>query len=406
MEGGRIGFLFTAIVTGGAGILSSLAPNYISLIFLRFIVGIGLGGGPVLASWFLEFVPATNRGTWMVVFQGFWTIGTILEAALAWAVIPTLGWRWLLAFSSLPSFLLLLFYGMAPESPRYLCMKGRTSEAMHILEKMARANRVTLPPGILVSDRMVQMGENPHPSESTHLMAVQDQNTHICEDNESKTGGITALAKLLSPELIRSTLLLWMVFFGNAFSYYGIVLLTTVLSGGSRCVSDHVTRTTVTTNLYKDVFISSFAEIPGLLLSATIVDRFGRKLSMSAMLFISCAFLLPLVVDQKEALTAILLFCARVCISGSFNIVYVYAPEIYPTSLRTTGVGTASSVGRIGGMLCPLVAVALVHSCHQTIAIMLFELVLFLSGMAVFFFPLETSGRELSDSIDMALELI
>uniref|UniRef100_A0A0E0DI34 Major facilitator superfamily (MFS) profile domain-containing protein n=1 Tax=Oryza meridionalis TaxID=40149 RepID=A0A0E0DI34_9ORYZ len=362
------GFLFTAIVTSGAGFLSAFAPNYVSLISLRFLVGIGLGGGPVLASWFLEFVPAPTRGTWMVVFSAFWTVGTIFEASLAWTVMPKFGWRWLLALSAVPSFILLLFYVITPESPRFLCMKGRVTEAMDVLEKMARLNNVQLPSGRLVSDKNVELDEL-STSESTTLLADAEEDDTIIEDKGSSFGGLS-VAKLLSPKLIRATLLLWMTFFGNAFSYYGIVLLTSELSN----------------------------EIPGSFLSAMIVDRIGRKLSMASMLFTSCVFLFPLIFSRTDILTRVSLFGARLCISASFTIVYIYAPEIYPTSVRTTGIGVASSVGRIGGILCPLVAVALVHSCQQTTAILLFELVIFLSGLAVSFFPFETKGCRLNDT--------
>ena len=58
----RTALLFSIILTAGAGFISALSPNYISLLALRFLVGIGVGGTHVFSSWFLEFVPAKNRG--------------------------------------------------------------------------------------------------------------------------------------------------------------------------------------------------------------------------------------------------------------------------------------------------------------------------------------------------------
>ncbi|XP_068638869.1 organic cation/carnitine transporter 7-like [Aristolochia californica] len=396
--GRRKGFLTTAVITSVAGFLSAFAPNYTSLIILRCLVGVGLGGGPVLSSWFLEFIPAPSRGTWMVVFSAFWTLGTIFEASLAWIIMPKLGWRWLLVLSSLPSSMLLLFYNVVPESPRYLCMKGRTAEAFQVLEKVARVNQKKLPPGMLVLDHDTG---NPIPMESIVLLSEEVHEADKVEKIEPKVECFSSVLILLSPKLLKSTLLLWMVFFGNAFSYYGLVLLTSEISSGhKKCAPNAVVlEKTENANLYRDVFITSLAEVPGLLLSAATVDRIGRKLSMSSMFFLCFFCLLPLLYQQPELLTTALLFVARICITGTFTIVYVYAPEIYPTSVRSTGVGVASSVGRIGGMLCPLVAVGLMHACHQTMSIVLFEIVVFLSGFCVFLFPLETSGRELRDTL-------
>ncbi|XP_022949293.1 organic cation/carnitine transporter 7 isoform X1 [Cucurbita moschata] len=397
--GRRKGFFITATLTSVAGFLSAFAPNYISLLILRCLVGVGLGGGPVLASWFLEFIPAPERGTWMVVFSTFWTFGTILEASLAWKVMPSLGWRWLLAFSSFPSFLLLIFYQYTPESPRYLCLQGRTSDAAIILEKIARRNRTNLPPGVLVSGHSYEFEEQNIPVEDVHLLSPRQTKVETPRATKSNIVSLSPLLKLLSRELIVSTLLLWVVFFGNAFSYYGLVLLTTELTGKSRCTTTDMHLNEHDDVNYRDVFISSFAELPGLALSAVIVDKLGRKLSMSAMFFLAATFLFPLAFYRVDGLTTSLLFGARICITSTFTVVYIYAPEIYPTSIRTTGVGIASSVGRIGGMVCPLVAVALVKGCHQTAAIILFEIVILLSGICVVLFPFETKGLHLPENV-------
>ncbi|CAA7409242.1 unnamed protein product [Spirodela intermedia] len=420
--GGTVkGFLFTAIVTSTAGFLSAFAPNYFSLIVLRFLVGIGLGGGPVLLTWFLEFVPAPRRGFWLCIFSGFWTFGTILEASIAWAVIPTLGWRWLLALSAVPSFFLLLFYGVTPESPRYLCMKGRNSDALHVLERMGRMNRTVMPLGKLVSHHRKEGHKMEHEDSDAEAMPLsmldsypqmeqeedtrrlvvpepEDEAPSVGKAVESKTGGTSALVILLSRNMIKTTLLLWVVFFGNAFLYYGIVLLTTELSGGNIKCKSTKGGSPAGVTLYKDVFVASFAEIPGIIISAVVVDKVGRKLSMAGMFYASCIFICPLILDTSQGFITGFLFGARICIATSFTIIYIYAPEVYPTSVRTTGLGIASSVGRVGGITCPLVAVGLVADCHRTIAILIFASVALLSGTAVLMFPLETKDRDLDDT--------
>ncbi|XP_059636650.1 organic cation/carnitine transporter 7-like isoform X2 [Cornus florida] len=393
--GRRKGLLSIALVTSGAGFFSAFSPNYISLVIIRWLVGIGLGGGPVYSTWFLEFVPVPNRGKWMVIFSTFWTVGTILEASLAWIVMPRLGWRWLLALSSVPSFLALLFYSLTPESPRYLCMKGRTTDAHSVLKKVEILNQTRLPPGLLVSDRMIELAEEVAPSEDSQLLSSTRNKSMVSET------GFSSLLMLFSSELITTTLLLWVVFFGNAFLYYGVILLTSELSSGQNKFSLSTVRSNYSEDdgLYLDVFVTSLAELPGIVLSAVIVDRIGRRLSMGIMFMLGCIFLLPLVLQQHEILTTALLFGARMCFMGTFTVAYIYAPEIYPTSVRTTGLGVASAVGRIGGMICPLVAVGLVTGYHQTAAIILFEVVIVISGLCVLRLPLETKGRGLTDTV-------
>lgn len=393
--GRRKGFLGITIITSAAGFLSTFSPNYVSLLILRCLVGVGLGGGPVFSSWFLEFVPASHRGTWMVVFSTFWTFGTIFEAALAWIVLPRLNWRWLLAFSSLPSIAQLFFYWIVPESPRYLSMKGRITEAHNILEKIAQLNQSKLPPGMLVSDSTIGLDEESAPSKYTPLLS---STRNLVSDFKS---GFSSFVMLFSSKLIRTTLLLWLLFFGNAFSYYGIILLTSELSSEEGKCSSTVLRSEnlQDDSLYINVFITSLAELPGILLSAIIVDRFGRKLSMAFMFVLACIFLLPLVFHQHATLTTALLFGARMCAIGTFTVAAIYAPEVYPTVIRATGAGVANAVGRIGGMVCPLVAVGLVAGCHLKEAIILFEVVIVISVVCVLLFPFETSGRELSDSL-------
>lgn len=394
--GRRNGFVFSAIVTCAAGLLSAAAPNFIVLLVARCLVGLGLGAGPVLLTWFLEFVPAPSRGTWMVLFQAFWTVGSITEAALAWIIMPKLGWRWLLGLSVLPSFILLVFYFVTPESPRYLCLKGRKKEALEVLEKISRINGKELPPGVLVSDMELQQRNFPQKDGAGEEGAVTPK--------DAEMSIIKSFKVLLSRKLAPTTLLLWIVFFGNAFAYYGLVLLTTQLNNKDNLCNHstpvHKTQNSVADINYKDVFITSFAELPGLIIAGILIDRLGRKYSMAVMFAACSIFLFPLVVPRSEVATTILMFGARAAIMGTFTIAFIFAPEIYPTSVRNTGFGTASAIARVGGMVSPYVAVALVQGCHKMAAVLFFAGVVLASAISVLLIPYETKGQELTDSID------
>ncbi|KAI3496298.1 hypothetical protein L1887_38655 [Cichorium endivia] len=383
--GRKKGFLGASIITTGAGFLSAFAPNYTSLLILRCFIGIGLGCGHVFTSWFLEFVPTPKRGTWMIVFATFWTVGTIIEASLAWSIMPTFGWRWLLGVSAVPSLLMLLFYGHVPESPRYLCTKGRLTEARYILDKGATLNQRDLPTGMLVSDQIHKADNDCH---SSKTMDVQRS--------------VSSISMLLSPKLITTTLPLWFLYFGNTFSYYGIVLLTSQLSisKGECGVLASQPESIKEWSLYTNVFLTSLAELPGLGFAAIILDRLGRKISMEIMFLAGFILLLPLTIHQNQIMTTTFLFGARMFISASFIVACIYAPEVYPTNLRARGVGIATAIGRTGGMVCPIIAVGLVSSCNQTLAVMLFEAAILVSGLSVLVLPFETKGRELIDDVE------
>jgi len=156
--GRKIGFIATAVFTSVFGFASSWSPNYYVLIVARALVGFGLGGAPVAFSLFAEYLPAKNRGIPLVLFEVFWTVGTLGEAGAAWAILPTLGWRWLLGISTIPISLLILFYPLLPESPRYLAVSGKYDQAEAELKRMARINKKSLPPGKLLVTETKQNG--------------------------------------------------------------------------------------------------------------------------------------------------------------------------------------------------------------------------------------------------------
>ena len=98
-------------------------------------------------------------------------------------------------------------------------------------------------------------------SEDEHLIPVREKEYTLVNAICSKSGAIAALHKLVSHNLLRSTLLLWFVYYASSFAYYGIALLTAQLSDVNKsCSSDLISEMHQKDgNLYKDTFITSLA---------------------------------------------------------------------------------------------------------------------------------------------------
>lgn len=198
--GRRFGFLATAGFTFVFGMASAAAPDFGWLLLARGLCGFGIGGVPVAFSLMMEWLPASKRGTWGMGVSMFWTVGAMFEALMGLVIMSPaaldLGWRWLVAISSLPLGLLLLLWPVLPESPRWLVSNGRLAEAEAVLQKSALANGVVLPPGRL----------------SEHFESVDDGH-----GGGGGGGGGAQVWLLLRGAVLPLTLRIWFLWFVSAF---------------------------------------------------------------------------------------------------------------------------------------------------------------------------------------------
>jgi MFS family permease len=211
---------------------------------------------------------------------------------------------------------------------------------------------------------------------------------------------------------------LWFIWLGAAFTYYGVVLLTTELLNilkeqqkernsstdilqcvGSAPAPSSNSCTHLDTDDYVELLWTSAAEFPGILLTLLIIEKIGRKKTIAAeffaaVLFFFLMFICPI---NKYALLSFI-FGARGVVVGAFQAIVVYTPEVYPTSVRALGMGTCSGVARLGAMITPFVAEVLLRASIAG-GKGTYAAVSLLCGVCALLLPVETKGRGLQESL-------
>ena len=360
--GRRLGFQLTVLIFALFGLLSAFAPGWEWLLVLRFITGFGLGGAlPLDFSLYAEFLPTENRGRRLVLLESFWAVGTIIAAGLAWLIVPSFGRRPLLATSALAAVLVLWIRSTIPESPRYLAISGKRDEAREILAGIARTNGRPEPEEELVAD----------------------------ERQEGNPVG-----KLWRPGLGRSTLMLWLAWFCISLAYYGIFtwLPQAFVQQGFSSLQT-----------YQNTFLLALAQLPGFFSAAYLIERWGRRNTLGIYLIASgvFTFLFATVTGFTGLLASAMLMSFFAL--GAWGSLYAWTPELYPTEIRTTGMGWASGMARVAGIITPTLG-GILFAVSLLSALSLWAAAFVLGGIVVFLLGVETKRRGLSDTVSEPLE--
>jgi MFS transporter, AAHS family, 4-hydroxybenzoate transporter len=300
------------VFTLAAAFASSLG----ALTALRFLAGIGLGGiipnGVALVS---EYSPRRHHATLVTLLNAGFSIGAALAGLGARVLLPNYGWQSLFILGGLlPLVLLPLGWFLLPESARLLALRGdKDDQVRRIMQKVS-------PQTVLATNaRFITSEENTAGSKVKHLF----------------TNGRTAITSLL-----------WLSFFANLLVLYFLAgwMPTAMVSRGLPAE----TAVTATALIYLGGVIGS-------LVLGWLMDRFGSH-TVLATCYVLAAILLGVIAGAGTNAPVIMAAAAVTgfCVVGGQNGLNAYAGMLYPTFVRSTGVGWALGIGRIGGVLGPL----------------------------------------------------
>ncbi len=374
--GRRKVFIATVLTFSAATGILALTPEngWIFLSVFRFVVGFGVGGlYAVDLPLVQEFVPTRRRGFVGGIVTVAIPVGVMIGSILGAFLAPEIGWRGLFLVGLAPAALTLLIRAWVPELPHWLVRAGRMEEARRSLAWALQVPPADLPLPVAT--------EAPRPVRWTELLRYP-----------------------------RSLLVSWLISLGAQTAAYGVALWVPTLF----VLVLHVRPAGAA---YLFIWIT-LGGLIGRVAFALMSDRIGRR--AGGML---CGFGGALLVaaagifyDRFIGTTSVfwlLLVAGAFFYDGGFAILGPYMAEVWPTRLRTTGMGSAYGFGGLGKIIGPLGLALIVGSTNvvkpeaRLDAIIPAFLYLAgwiaLTGFAFLFFGIETRGRSI-EAIDAELQ--
>lgn len=311
--------MYTIVAFSLFSVLRGFAEELVLFGILNFLTWLFVGmESSIVPVYLSELWPSQYRARlsgWMMMF---FALGLAMAPLWAFLIIPNLGWQWAFFLTGPFAILVGVMRRGLPESPRWLRARGRSNDANAAMETI---------------ERRVYSGDPPP-------LDPADLGNEVL-DKKPKVKPIV----LLQRGYRRRTLMLWTAWFAQYGVLYAfLTFVPTLLSlDGVDIVHSFG---------YSAVIYAAY--VPGYVLGGYLAERLDRKWLITGA-FLSTALFGTLFGSTSEP-ALIMLFGACTALSAGLGAtgVYTYTPELYPTEIRATAMGIASSWGRIGSIILAL----------------------------------------------------
>ncbi|CAB3220797.1 unnamed protein product [Arctia plantaginis] len=333
--------VITGVLGGILGIAKSFATSYWVYIVLEFLES---AFGDIYSPAYIlnvEIVTNTQRVPYFAIANIGYCVGAVYIALIAW-LLPY--WRNYLRVLYSPALLFFFYFFLIDESPRWLLSKGKKAQAVKIIEKMAKKNKITM--------------------EENELEKL------ACEVEKKEDIKFFAVLKntFSSRTLIQRLLVCVVWWMTSTFVNYGMSITSVLLQGDK----------------YINYALVAITEVPGIFLAMYVLMNYRRKYPLIGSFFLAGLFCIgqPFLPNKLAWLSLLMFMIGKLMASLYFNITYIYTSELFPTYTRNSMHAICSSLGRIGSIVAPQTPLLAVY--WDGLPSLIFGIVSIVAGLLTF----------------------